>query len=438
MLKAFRLLVVVFILFTVFSLDATSVARADEEGPAYVPKRLIVGFKSTVSTDDVNTIQTDLGATTVDSFPEIGAELWQISNTSVAQAVTRYKNDPRLKYVEPDYIVSIPDAVQTRVVNDEARPSDTGPDDTTPNDPRFNELWGLNKIRAVEAWDRATGTNVVVGVIDTGVDYTHADIAGNMWTNPGEIPNDGVDNDNNGYIDDIRGWDCRNDDNDPMDGDSHGTHVAGTIAAIGNNGTGVVGVSWSAQIMALKFLSDSGSGTTSDAIECVLYAANNGARLTNNSWGGGGFSSALVEAIEVAGLRGQLFIAAAGNNGRNTDISPHYPSSYASANIISVAATNDDDGLASFSNYGRTSVDLCAPGVSILSTVPGNSYGRKSGTSMAAPHVTGVAVLLWSRNPGTNLRWVKDRITDFSDPVSACNGRTMSGGRLNADRALRR
>lgn len=258
-----------------------------------------------------------------------------------------------------------------------------------PNDPLFPELWGMNNdginggledadIDAPEAWEQQTGSSdVVVGIIDTGVDYTHEDLVNNIWTNPGEIPNNGIDDDGNGYIDDIHGIDTVNNDSDPMDDNHHGTHCAGTIGAEGNNSKGVVGVNWHTSIAACKFLDAGGSGYTSDAIECVEYfndlKLNHGINVlvTNNSWGGGGYEQTLYDAIDAAGSDGILFAAAAGNEGDNADTTPHYPAAYDLNNIISVAATDSSDQLAYFSNYGATSVDLAAPGVNILSTVPG-------------------------------------------------------------------
>ena len=213
-------------------------------------------------------------------------------------------------------------------------------------------------IDAPETWSFQTGAQVVIGVIDTGVDRTHPDLAANIWTNPGEIAGNGLDDDGNGYVDDVHGWDFVNGDNDPMDDHGHGTHCAGTIAGIGDNGIGVAGVCWSARIMALKFLDAGGYGTTSDAVLAVEYATANGARLTSNSWGRHGYSAALYDAIAAARDAGALFIAAAGNDGVNNDLSPHYPSSYDLSDIIAVAATDRNDGLANFSCYGAASVDV--------------------------------------------------------------------------------
>jgi subtilisin family serine protease/subtilisin-like proprotein convertase family protein len=310
----------------------------------------------------------------------------------------------------------------------------------TPNDPAYpSQLWGLTKIDAAAAWDITTGSsNVIVGVIDTGVNYNHADLAANMWMNPGETPGDGVDNDGNGFVDDVYGWDFANDDSDPMDDDDHGTHVAGTIAGVGNNGIGVVGVNWDVSIMALKFLGADGSGFTSDAVRAVNYATmmreqfGQNVRVTNNSWGGGGSSSSLVSAINNGGDAGILFAAAAGNDGVNTDTTPHYPSANNSQYIVSVAATDSNDNLASFSNFGVTTVDLAAPGVSIRSTVSNGGYANFSGTSMATPHVAGVAALAWSVAPNASVTEVIQAVYDGADPVAGLNGQVATGARLNA------
>ncbi|OAD21914.1 serine protease, subtilase family, partial [Candidatus Thiomargarita nelsonii] len=273
-------------------------------------------------------------------------------------------------------------------------------------------------IDAVEAWDTFTGSHdVVVAVIDTGVDYNHVDLVDNRWINVGEIAGNGIDDDGNGFVDDVYGYDFVYGDSDPMDGHSHGTHCSGTIGGVGNNSIGVAGVAHTVRIMAVKFLDDSGSGSTDDAIESVLYAVDNGAHILSNSWGGDDFSQGLEDAISYANDHDVLFVAAAGNDGRDTDVSPHYPSSYDVPNVLAVAATDHNDAKPSWSNYGLTSVDLGAPGVDTLSTEPGNSYGYKSGTSMATPHVSGAAALVKGYNPGLSALDIKSLIMDSVDPV---------------------
>ncbi len=322
------------------------------------------------------------------------------------------------------------------------------------NDPDYSKLYGLNNtgqtggtsdadIDAPEAWDITTGSaSTIVAVTDTGVDINHPDLKNNIWVNSGETAGNKIDDDKNGYVDDVNGYDFYNNDAtvyDPGDGDKHGTHVAGTIAAEGNNGIGVSGVNWKAKIMPLKFLGPDG-GYTSDAVEALNYAVAKGAKISNNSWGGGGYSQTLLDAINKADTSGHLFVAAAGNGGSdgvgdNNDSTPHYPSSYDSSNIVSVAATDRKDAPAGFSNYGSTSVDLAAPGVGILSTLPGNTYGSYSGTSMATPHVSGVAALLKSMNSSADDATLKDQILKSVDAKSNLSGKMVSGGRSNAAQA---
>ena len=252
-------------------------------------------------------------------------------------------------------------------------------------------------IDALEAWQVSQGSsNVVVGVLDSGVDYTHPDLASQMWVNPGEdcagCRSNGLDDDANGYVDDWRGWDFAGNDNDPMDDNGHGTHVAGTIGAR-QDSQGVVGVSWRVRLMPLKFIGANGEGTAADAVRAVLYAAANGAQITNNSYGGDGFSQAMLDAIQTSDAAGSLFVAAAGNDFSNNDEAPVYPADYDVPNVLTVAASDHFDRKAWFSNYGAASVDLAAPGFGIYSTWPGGGYRSSDGTSMAAPHVAGAAAL---------------------------------------------
>lgn len=354
----------------------------------------------------------------------------------------RWKNqletESQIEHLEDDYIVFI--------------------DSTYPDDPSFPSLWGLHNtgqtggtvdadIDAPEAWDLTTGrSSVTVGVIDTGVDYNHPDLQANMYTNSGEIGFDqngldkrsnSIDDDNNGYVDDWRGWDFANNDNDPMDDHYHGTHVAGTIGAVGNDNNGISGTAWSLQLVALKFLRANGSGSTADAVEAVNYAANMGLDMTNNSWGGGGYSQALSNAINANLMKDALFLAAAGNRGIDNDTTPHYPSSYDLDNVISVAASDHNDQLANFSNYGKNSVDLAAPGVSIYSTRPGTpQYTNLNGTSMATPHVSGVAALIKSEHPSMSFLQVKSRIFRGGEQKSSLVGKTTTETRLNAYQSL--
>ena len=326
--------------------------------------------------------------------------------------------------------------------------------ESIPNDPSFGTLYGLHNIGqsggtadadidATEAWQVTTGSeNVIVAVIDTGIDHTHPDLVDNIWVNPGETPGNGIDDDGNGFIDDVHGYDFVNNDGDPFDDEGHGTHVAGTIGATGNNGVGVVGVSWDVSLMGLKFLDANGSGSTADAVRAVNYATmmrnqyGHNIRVTNNSWGGGGSSTALRDAIEAGAEADILFVAAAGNSGTDNDASPHYPSSYTSAAVVAVAATDRNDALASFSCFGATSVDLAAPGVGILSTVPGGGYASYSGTSMATPHVAGAAALALAVDPTLTVAELRAAILGTVDAKPGLAGQMVTGGRLNAAQML--
>ncbi|MEI7850862.1 MAG: right-handed parallel beta-helix repeat-containing protein, partial [Kiritimatiellales bacterium] len=322
-----------------------------------------------------------------------------------------------LAYVEPDFI--------SRIL-------------TAPNDTRWNDLWGMRKINATGAWDVVTGsTNVVVAVIDTGIDLTHPDLAANLWRNAAEANGvTGVDDDGNGYIDDVNGWDFVNNDKTPADDNSHGTHCAGTVGAVGNNSSGVAGVCWTVRLMALKAGDANGWLADSDTAEAVRYAADKGAKVISASYGGSGVSDTARDSIVYANSNGVLFVAAAGNDGANNDAAPVYPASYDIPNIVVVAATDQNDTLASFSNYGKTSVDLAAPGVNIYSTVPGGTIESKQGTSMATPHVAGAAALLLSAKPALTHLQVKAALLNTVDPVPALIAKTVSGGRLNVKKLI--
>lgn len=327
----------------------------------------------------------------------------------------------------------------------------------TPDDSEFGLQYSLHNtgtndgvvgadIDAGAAWEISTGAkSVVVGIIDTGIDYSHPDIAPNYWQNPGETGLDAagkdrssnsIDDDNNGYVDDFRGWDFVNNDNDPIDDDSHGTHCAGVIGARGNDGVGVTGVNWNVSLVGLKFIGSDGSGTLEDAVKAIEYATTLGLHLTTNSWGGGGFSQTMLDAIKAANDRGILFVAAAGNDSSNNDVSPAYPSNYDVPNVISVAASDNKDQMPDFSNRGVRSVHVAAPGVDIYSTVMGGAYEKMSGTSMAAPHVAGLAALVKSAYPEATASQVRARIVNGVDQSDYWASRVQSGGRINAFNAL--
>lgn len=338
-----------------------------------------------------------------------------------------------------------------------AEPDRLGRLTATPNDSLYGLLWGLNNtgqtvngdpgvagadIDANLAWDVTTGSaSVVVGMADSGIRRTHEDLSANIWTNPGETAGNGVDDDRNGYVDDTWGWDFWNNDRDPTDDNGHGTHTAGTVGASGNNGRGIAGVAWSVRLVGLKIGSRTGSVSVSAGISAVNYCVGKGVRLSNHSWGGTGFSSSFDAAITAARNAGHMLVCAAGNSGVNNDSTPFYPASYAQDNVISVAATDNNDALASFSNFGATRVDLAAPGVNIASTYinrnSNNTYVYLNGTSMAAPHVTGVAALVWSVNPTWTYAQVRSKILSTVRPVAGLSTRCVTGGVLNANNAVR-
>jgi subtilisin family serine protease/subtilisin-like proprotein convertase family protein len=350
-----------------------------------------------------------------DTVEHVGFGIYTVTlDTGVASgdAITYYSALPGVTAAEPDYVVQV---------------------ERTPNDPGYSQLYAMSKISAPTAWDTTTGSgNFVVAVIDSGVDYNHPDLNANMWRNPGEVNGDGIDNDGNGLVDDFYGANfIGTNTGNPFDDNGHGTHVAGTIGAVGNNGVGVAGVNWGVKIMALKFLSASGSGSTSDAVEALNYAVANGAKVSNNSWGGGGYSSTLFNAIQAAQAKGHIFVAAAGNSNVNIDTSPSYPASYNLANVVAVASTTSTDARSSFSNYGVTTVDIAAPGSGIVSTTPNNTYSNFSGTSMASPHVAGAIALYWDANPTATATEVIDRLKATADTVSGLTSVVQGGKRLN-------
>ncbi|MGG7564541.1 S8 family serine peptidase [Rhodovulum sp. DZ06] len=413
--------------------DATAVSAATSAPTEFIV-RLAEGAMGTDVVDAaLSELRAALGIELTGRTQKFGFQFWRAEEGLSADALAAFQHEwwygevvQSVEYIREDAAIHAADLV--------------------PSDARFDELWGLDNtgqtggtadadIDAPEAWDSRTGAGVLVAVIDTGVDYTHSDLDGNMWVNTGEIAGNGRDDDGNGFVDDVYGYDFAYDDGDPMDVQSHGTHVAGTIAAEAD-GSGVVGVAYNARIMALKFLNDSGSGSTSDAIRAVEYAALMGAQVANNSWGGGGYDQSLADAIELAGQSGLVFVAAAGNDGTNNDSSPHYPSNYTASNVISVASTDHDDQRSSFSNYGATTVDVAAPGSDILSSVPGGGYSSFSGTSMATPHVSGIVALMLEEDPTLTPAQIRERLIATSDPVAALAGVSVSGGRVNAAAAL--
>lgn len=431
----------------VVAVDATD--RMFEQ--SFVPGQLLIKYKtsqagSRLSQDILSMIQAsvveEINTNSMEMANarkggDVGDLLLVESKLGTLEAIERLRTMPEVEYAEPNWIYQ---------------------HYATSNDPYFTggQLWGMSAggnqfgSGAATAWVKNTGSNTVyIGIIDEGYMYTHEDLAANAGVNPGEIAGNGVDDDGNGYRDDVYGWDFDGNNNSIFDGtgDDHGTHVAGTIGGAGGNGKGVAGVVWNVRLLGAKFLGSRG-GTTANAIKAVDYFTDLKIRhglnivATNNSWGGGGFSQGLKDAIDRANAAGILFIAAAGNSGTNNDTSPSYPSGYTSSNIIAVASITSTGGLSSFSQYGATTVDIGAPGSAIWSTVPvsvgkgknasvGSGYASYSGTSMATPHVAGAAALYASSNPGATAAQIKSAILGSIISTASLNGKVSSNGRLN-------
>ena len=392
--------------------------------------QLIVKFTPGVRFQAMEVAHAALGTTVVKTSAFTGVQLVQLpagadDAAAMEAAIAQYRAwTDQIEYVEPNYELYFL---------------------APPNDALFNNLWGLHNtgqtggtpgadINVMPVWDAGyTGSrDVVVAVIDSGVDYTHPDLQANMWVNTGEIPDNGIDDDGNGFVDDVYGYDFANNDGDPQDDVGHGTHCAGTVGAVGDNMIGVAGVNWNVRLMALKIGGQDGIFTM-DAISGIEYAVQMGAHISNHSWGVYGYSEALYDACRRALAAGHLLVCAAGNEMNDND-GPwqSYPASYDLPNILAVAATDHNDEIAWFSNYGATTVDVGAPGVDIWSTIPGGGYASNQGTSMAAPHVTGIAALLKSRFPNATALDLKEAIMAGATPVPSLTGITVTGGRVNA------
>ncbi len=369
-----------------------------------------------------------------------GLRLAQVAPEETLDAVTALRQQPDVLDAEPNYILKA---------------------DVTPNDPRFNEQYAPGLIGAPQAWDTRIGSTgpgkVVIGVIDQGIDFNHPDLAANIWINPGEIAGNNIDDDGNGFKDDVRGFNFVDNNGSTFSGsatEDHASHVAGIAGAVGNNGVGIAGVNWSVGLMSLKFLDQDGFGDTLDAIDAIQYArtmrnlwdttgGTKGAniRVLNASFGGALFSQQFLDAINQANTAGLLFVAAAGNvdNGTiepNNDLVPHFPSNFDAPNIISVAASNAGDALTSFSHFGATTVDIAAPGSAILSTTPNNTYSFFSGTSMAAPQVSGAAALLWAQNPNLTVQQVKNLLMADGNVITGFADKILSQRRLNVGNSM--
>ncbi len=415
-------------------------SSSNSKSPSFVPNQIIIGFKQGLSQESIEDFYSDFspnyGLSEKKNLNSDNSKIpiTKLVSTTVpvnSNLIEKLQSDNRVDFVEPDYLLSI-----------------------NTNDSYYNLLWGLENvgqdirgntgksdadIDAPEAWSKLGTTNkVIIGIIDTGVDYDHEDLAAHMWTNVQEATGvSGFDDDGNGYVDDVHGWNAYRNNGNPDDDNGHGSHTAGTIGAVGSNNKGIIGISQDVEIIACKFLSRSGSGSTSDAIECFNYfnklrTQGYDVRVTNNSWGGGGYSSALYNAMNNSDI---LHVVAAGNSGVNIDSSPQYPASYPLPNIIAVAATDFNDNYASFSNYGN-SVDIAAPGVDIASTYKNNGYVWMSGTSMAAPHVTGAAALAFSADDSLSTSSVKNLIMENADTLADHSKFSYQYHRLNVDKIL--
>jgi len=363
-----------------------------------------------------------------------------------AQYLEAAATNGSLEYAEPNYILH---ADGFRDATPEV------PAEKIPAVSEFGLLWGMKNvgqkdgdgtaglsgadIGATKAWALTTGNKAVtIAVIDTGMDYTHPELKDNVFSNTGDCFSDGVDHDGNGFVNDCHGWNFSGgtSTNNAMDDNEHGTHVSGTIGANGDGGGHIAGVNWHTSIMPIKFLDKDGSGSLDDAVKAIQYATKMHVKIMSNSWGGGGFSQTMLDAITAAKNQGILFVAAAGNDGDNADSNPHYPAAYQVDNVISVAASTNLDTLASFSTFGKRTVHIAAPGNKIYSSVPGGKYDNFSGTSMATPHVSGAAALVWGANMNLSYAEIKDRLLKSRDFVPAMTRKVASSGRLNVYNAL--
>ncbi|HEV7743846.1 MAG TPA: S8 family peptidase [Pyrinomonadaceae bacterium] len=395
---------------------ATSLAR-----PA-----ILVKFRAGVSEDTITQITARFDDQVQDEIEAVPGltTIHDPDNKDAGGLAAKYQALPEVEYAEPNYEISI---------------DQTASDENLLNDPRITEQWALTDLSVPQAWANTKGSrDIVVAVLDSGVEYTHADLRNNIWTRPADMkPYQDRDL---GTIDDIHGYNAVANDGDPIDENGHGTNCAGIIGAECGNSLGVCGVNWKIQIMSLKVVNAGGFGYVADAVEALNYAiarkhAGVNLRVINASWGLTEHSQALEAVISKAHEAGILFVAASGNTGTNIDATPRYPASYRLGNIISVAATDKSGALAQFSNYGTTSVNVAAPGKDILTTALGNDYKECSGTSMAAPMVTAVAALSLSDHPNLSVDQLRSLMLRSVDKLPDLQGKIITGGRINAAKA---
>lgn len=414
---------------------------------------VLVKFRSDVTLAEIRRIAEKNNDRIEDEIEEVRGlvAIDDLDNANAEQVAAQYARMSNIvKYAEPNYAIKLDEPTEATAADALLRETDNQ-NLNVPNDPKFGEQWALSNngqnggktnadVSALKAWLKTQGSSeVVIAVLDTGVDYTHADLAANMWFRPDAVPQ--YRDDELGAFNDARGFNAEDNLSDPMDENGHGTHCSGIIGAEGDNDEGIAGINWKVKIMPLKFLGRGGFGTTKDAIEAINYAIDrkrNGVnlRIISASWGSTVYSKALEDAIRAAGEEGILFVAAAGNSSTNNDRSPHYPSNYNLPNVISVAALDRSDNLASFSNFGAKTVHVAAPGREILSTWLGGDYREASGTSMATPYVAGVAALILAAEPKLSVEDLRARVLKSVDKIDSLNGKVESGGRINAARAL--
>ncbi|WP_442889866.1 S8 family peptidase [Congregicoccus parvus] len=422
---------------------------------AHRDDRLILAYNESATISIASELHARLGASILRRFPALAdgrtAVLQLDGSSTVATALATLLSSGIVNYAEPDYLLFPTEEESVTAASDEPAQWTTttaSPElsfDALPDDYNSSSLYGMARVSAPAAWDLVPSPlqndpEIVVAVIDSGIRYTHEDLAANMWTNTGETPGNGIDDDGNGYIDDVYGINAIAGSGNPWDDNGHGTHCAGTIGAVGDNAKGVVGIAWKSNVrlMALKFLPASGGGSTSDAIECIQYAVAKGAHVLSNSWGGTGSSTSLSNAITAVRSAGKLFVAAAGNTSTNNDASPHYPSSYSQDNIIAVASSDSADRRSGFSCYGRLSVDLFAPGSGILSThhTSNTAYVSMNGTSMATPLVAGAVAVLLGAYPSEDYLQLRERLLSTVDMPHPFYGLVGTDGRMNLAKAM--